>query len=143
MSKSVIAQQIYNELIGIGATKDEIIAEFRTNPLLSMTESGATTYFYNCKRVAAGGKFNVAAGESTRVREVHDNSPDVEDNRPLYTVVTPGDSECGKMLVVASTHSFFDPQSALKQAKYDQFVVQGLPEIGDNVDMLTQYSQPA
>lgn len=139
MSKSVIAQQIYNELVGLNVSKADIINEFQTDARLMMTPSGATTYYYNCKRVAEGGLFNIPAGQSTS-REAHDNSPDKEDTRPLYTVVTPGDSECGKMLVVANTHSFFDPQSALKLAKYDQFVVAGLPEIGDNVDNLTPYT---
>ena len=97
MSKSVIAQQIYNELVGLNVSKADIINEFQADERLKMTPSGATTYYYNCKRVAEGGLFNIPAGQSTS-REAHDNSPDKEDTRPLYTVVTPGDSECGKML---------------------------------------------
>lgn len=146
MSKREIAQAIYNEMVTIGASKDDIINEFRTHPALSMTESGATTYYYNCKRAAAGGVFNVTAGTSTgggRDKTPFDNSPDVEDTRPLYTVVTPGDSECGKFVCVSSTHSYFSAIDALSKVKFDQIVVEGLPEIGSDFDLLTPYQHTA
>lgn len=140
-TKAEIAQQLFNEMVSFGCSKEEIIAEFQSNPLMMMTSSGATTYYYNCKRASSGGKFNTAPtgeGHSGRSRDVpFDNSPDVEDQRPLFTLVTPGDSECGKFCVVKETHSWYDRATPLSKAKYDQFVVEGLPEIGDNVDNLT------
>ncbi len=141
MSKSVLAQRIYGEMVSLNFDKAAIIEAFQTHPELLMTPQGATTYYYNCKRVAGGGAFNIPAGQSTpRSRDVVDNSPDKEDDRQLYTVVTPGDSECGKHIVVSETHSFYDAPSAFKAVKFDRFVVKGLPEIGENVDNLTPYT---
>lgn len=140
MSKAILCQATYNEMVAANCTKADIIAEFMNNPNLTMTEKGATTYYYNCKRVANGGAFNIVAGTSVNSRkEVVDNSPDVEDDRPLYTVVTPKDGP-NLTLVVESTHSFFHYADAKKMAFHDQIVVLGLPDIDSDFDALTPFT---
>lgn len=145
MSKAALAQAIYNEMVAVGSTKEEIIAEFQSNEGLLMTPQGATTYFYNCRRVANGGVFNITAGSSSNPRkEREDTSPDVEDERPLYTVVTPKDGP-KLTLLVERTHSFYAYEDALRVAKYrpDQIVVLGLPDIDSNFDILVPYTPTA
>ena len=146
-TKSEQAQSIYQQVVDANPGEGKEIKKVHKETCISrfiaelqMTEKGASTYFYNCARVAAGGVFNVApTGQGRQPKEPDDTSPGKDDNRTLYTVVTPEDSADGKHIIVGSTHSVYHAEIAIRMAKFDQFVVVGLPEIGDDVDQLTRY----
>lgn len=146
LTKRELCEQIYKQAVPAGYVWGQnSVTDRKFNQLLltifttelGMTEAGARTYIIGCKRISTGLPFYHTIPTGPRDNTPHDNSPDVEDERPLYTVVYPADDIARNTCIVDRTHSFFDRGAAFAAALYGAIVVDFLPEIGSDFFQIT------
>lgn len=142
MTKKEQAQKLYNDMLAASGDKREVVRKdfiARCVSNLGMTPAGASTYYSNCKTVAAGGEVKSYYTPSSE-KKVDQHSDESKVDAPLWSVVVVNGEE-----KVDATHSFMSAAAATERwnklkpaAQARCLVVEGSPKEGTPVSSLVK-----